>query len=121
MVPSRRLAALLTALCTAVVLSGCSTSVKKSENAPPTSAETAVGYELARLSEVKDDFPADFTPFPFKMATLDPVYVDQVGAVVSYGKPFTVDPPLCRALLKPVNGRVGADTNGSRFDGPNKQ
>ena len=108
-------------VCVGIALPGCSTSVKESENAPPTSADAAVGYELARLAEVKDDFPPDFTPSPFEVAKLDPAYVDQVGAVVSYGKPFTVDPQHCRALLKPVDGRIGADTNGSRVDGPNKQ
>jgi hypothetical protein len=108
-------------MCVGIALAGCSTSGKESENAPPTSADAPVGYELARLAEMKDDFPPDFTPSPFEVAKLDPAYVDQVGAVVSYGKPFTVDPQHCRALLKPVDGRIGADTNGSRVDGPNKQ
>jgi hypothetical protein len=114
-------ATVLLLVCVGIASAGCSTSAKESENAPPTSADAAAGYDLARLSEVKDDFPPDFPPSPFEVAKLDPAYVDQVGAVVSYGKPFTVDPQQCRALLKPVDGQVGADTNGSRVDGPNKQ
>jgi hypothetical protein len=108
-------------LVTAVVLSGCSSSTTGPAKTPTSSVEESAGYDLSRLAEVKDDFPPDFTPSPFEVAKLDPAYVDQVGAVVSYGKPFTVDPQQCRALLKPVDGRIGADTNGSRVDGPNKQ
>jgi hypothetical protein len=118
MVRTRRIAALLV---TAVVLSGCSSSTTGPAKTPTSSVEESAGYDLSRLAEVKDDFPPDFTPSPFEVAKLDPAYVDQVGAVVSYGKPFTVDPQQCRALLKPVDGRIGADTNGSRVDGPNKQ
>ncbi|MDT5240638.1 MAG: hypothetical protein QOD97_2836 [Mycobacterium sp.] len=118
MVRTRRIAALLG---TAVVLSGCSSSTTGPAKTPTSSVEESAGYDLSLLAEVKDDFPPDFTPSPFEVAKLDPAYVDQVGAVVSYGKPFTVDPQQCRALLKPVDGRIGADTNGSRVDGPNKQ
>jgi hypothetical protein len=118
MVRTRRIAALLG---TAVVLSGCSSSTTGLARTPTSSVEESAGYDLSRLAEVKDDFPPDFTPSPFEVAKLDPAYVDQVGAVVSYGKPFTVDPQQCRALLKPVDGRIGADTNGSRVDGPNNQ
>ncbi|MDT5107464.1 MAG: hypothetical protein QOI25_4977 [Mycobacterium sp.] len=121
MVALRGATVLLLLMCVGIASAGCSTSAKQSENAPPTSADAAAGYDLARLSEVKDDFPPDFTPSPFGAAKLDPAYVDLVGAVVSYGKPFTVDPQECRALLKPVDGQVGAVTNGSLFDGPNKQ
>jgi hypothetical protein len=121
MMALRRATVLPLLMCAGIALAGCSTSAKEPENAPPTSADTIAGYDLARLAEVEGDFPPGFTPSPFESAKLIPAYVDQVGDLVSYGRPFTVDPPLCRALLKPVGGQVGADTNGSRADGPNKQ
>jgi Domain of unknown function (DUF5642) len=120
MVLSRRLAALLTVLCAAVALSGCSAAKTEPESAP-TSAEAAAEYDLARLAVMHDDFPPGFIPFPFELRKLQPTYVDQVSAAVSYGRPFTVDPPQCKSLLKPVDGQAGADSNGSRADGPDKQ
>lgn len=118
---TRRIAESLAVLCTFVAVAGCAPSTTESENAPSPSADAPVDYDVARLAEVEGDFPPGFIPFPFRLGKQRPETVDQVSAVVSYGRPFLVDPPQCRPLLKLVDGRVGADTNGTRADGPNKQ
>lgn len=130
MVAPRHIAALLTVTCAGVALVSCSSSAE-SKYAAPTSTSTSTaastpsaipaGYDVSRLSQLMDAFPAGFNPVPSQPAKLAPEWVDGVGTIVSYGRPFTVDPAQCRALLNPVAGRAGADTMAIRADGPDKQ
>lgn len=77
--------------------------------------------DLAGLTQLEDDMPQGFVPYPSEVRKLQQIYVAGVGSVVSGGKPFTVAPPECQALLKPVQGEVGADTIGVRADGPQRR
>ena len=120
MVNVGRGAALLTAV---VVLAGCSTSTSGSatksaiSSAARTSVSAAPGFDVSRLDQLIGALPAGFVPVPLSA----PIKVNQqllptVGTVVSYGQAFTVDPPQCRPLLKPVDGQVGADSHHVRGD-----
>jgi hypothetical protein len=94
---------------------GCA---KSDDVATPTTTSTVAAgdYDLARLSELSDDFPPDFVPLNPEVQKVHPVYVAGVGAAVSGGKPFTTDPQQCSILLKPVNGVAGSDSIGIRAD-----
>jgi hypothetical protein len=107
-----RQTAVLLVLYTTVALAGCSPT----QSTESTSASDDI--DLARLAALEHDFPPDFIAHAGQVQQLEAQYVDQVGTTVSYGKSFTVDPPQCRALLKPVDGQVGADYVGVRGDGP---
>jgi hypothetical protein len=120
MVALRGRAVVAVVMCAAAVLAGCSSSPRTEATSTP-SPPSAAEYDLARLGDVENHLPAGFTAYPFEAAPLDPAFVGQVGAVVSYGKPFSVNPSQCHALLKPVDGQLTARTNGIRADGPDKQ
>ncbi|MDT5019104.1 MAG: hypothetical protein QOD39_5264 [Mycobacterium sp.] len=102
---------------TTVALVGCSGSKDEAEQTSTTTA-AAGQFDLSKLSELRDDFPPDFIPGKSEVVKLQHILVAGVGSVVSYGKPYTVDPPQCTDLLKPVAGVAGADTIGMRADGP---
>jgi hypothetical protein len=78
-------------------------------------------FDVARIAELKNDFPRGFVAVPTQPVNVQPQWVDSVGTVVSSGKRFTVDPPQCRALLKPVDGEIGADSMHIRGDGADEQ
>jgi hypothetical protein len=99
--------------CSTVALAGCAGT----ENQPKQTST----YDLSKLSELTDDMPPGFNPYPFEVRKLEPVLVPGVGTVVSYGKPFTVEPPECRVLLKSVDAQAGADTAGFRAGGQDKR
>ncbi|WP_319458341.1 DUF5642 family protein [Mycobacterium sp. RTGN4] len=104
--------AALLALTVTVALAGCS----------PSQTTSASGHaELARLVALEHDFPPDFSVQAGEVQQAHAQVVDQVGTTVSYGKSFSVDPPQCRALLKPVDGTLGANFIGLRGDGPDEQ
>jgi hypothetical protein len=105
-------------LCSTMALVGCSGSENKPEQ---TSTQAAEEFDLSRLSELEDDMPPGFIPNPSEVKKLQHVLVAGVGTVVSYGKPFTVEPPQCQVLLKPVDGQAGADMIGIRADGHEKR
>jgi hypothetical protein len=107
-----RPAAALLVLGVAVALAGC---------ASPRSPAPSGQADLARLAALEHDFPPGFTVRAGEVQEAQAQFVDQVGTTVSYGKSFTVDLPQCRALLKPVDGTVGADYLGVRGDGPDEQ
>jgi hypothetical protein len=111
--PIRQTAALL-ALSVTVALAGCSP-------AQSTSASPSGHADLARLAALEHDFPPGFSVHAGDVQQAQSQVVDQVGTTVSYGKSFRVDPPQCRALLKPVDGTVGANFLGLRGDGPDEQ
>ncbi|ODQ90074.1 hypothetical protein BHQ18_11535 [Mycolicibacterium flavescens] len=96
-----------------VPVAGCADSQPDSETATP-EAQT---FDLSKLSQLEDQMPEGFIPYPSEVTKLQHMYVDGVGSVVSNGKPFTVDPPGCAVLLYPVRGQAGADTTGVRADG----
>jgi hypothetical protein len=60
--------------------------------------------------------PPGFIPYPTEPRKLERALVAGLGTVVSYGKPFTVEPAECGVLLKPVDGQEGAGTAGFRAD-----
>jgi Domain of unknown function (DUF5642) len=99
-----------------VVLSGCSEAGSTAAETSPTT-QAVREYDLSRLSEIQGDFPPGFVPRPAEVRELKPVWRDGVGSVVSSGKPFTVEPPQCKDLLKPVSGEANAQTIGIRADG----
>jgi hypothetical protein len=140
MVSGRRVAAFLAVLCATAAPVGCSpsttesptsstsaTSATTSTKSEPTStyATSAAGLadlDLSQLTEVRDSFPPDFVPAPPSAPRkVQAEYAHLVGEMVSYGKPFTVDPPHCRALLAPVEAQAGADAMGVSAEGPDKQ
>jgi hypothetical protein len=106
-----QMAALL-ALTVTVALAGCS---------PAPSTSSPGHADLARLVALEHDFPPGFSVHAGEVQQAHAQVVDQVGTTVSYGKSFAVDPPQCRALLKPVDGTVGANFLGLRGDGPDEQ
>lgn len=131
---------LLTFASTVCALAGCSTSetgpdssVAASETSTArselTTAETTSAppvaparIDIERLAEIRGDFPPDFPPGPPREPTKEaPAYAHLVGDAVSFGKPFTVDPPQCRALLDPVDGQAGADRMLVGAQGPAEQ
>ena len=126
MAPSRRAAALLTVLWTTVALVACSTPESEPQADPssvPTSSVTASSdVDVARLAAIAGDFPTDFPPKPpFTPGKVDQEHAHLVGDTVSSGRPFTVDPPHCRALFKPIDAQGGADRLGVGAEGPGKQ
>lgn len=116
----RVIAACSLAICLTIALAGCS-STKDEPTPTPTSTQAKQEYDLSRLSEVEDDMPTGFIPFPAELRKLPHVLVAGVGDVVANGKQFTVDPPHCAVLLKPVDGETGADMIGFRADGLEKR
>jgi hypothetical protein len=84
----------------------------------PASHSGAGRVDFTRIATLQHDFPPGFSTHAFDVQQEEARFVDQVGTTVSYGKSFTVDPPQCHALLKPVDGKVGADYTGVRADGP---
>jgi hypothetical protein len=108
--------------CAGVALVSCASKTESRDpTLPSTSTTASAGYDVSRLSQLNGAFPPGFIPAPSEPGTLLPEWVDAVGTIVSYGRPFTVDPPHCRALFNPVVGQVGANTMGIRADGPGKQ
>lgn len=120
----RRGAALLVVLCSVVALVGCSTSETEPRSSPAQTAPASPpSYDVSRIAELQDAFPPGFIAAPGddQPIKVSPQLVGIVGTAVSYGSPFTVDPPRCRPLLKPVDARTGADTLHIRGDGPEKR
>ena len=136
----RRLLVWALAILSVVALASCSDS--QSESSPTAASETSTprselataeapthaapvapaGIDIARLAEVGESFPPDFAPGPPDVPSKQaPEYAHLVGDTVSWGRPFTVDPPQCRPLLAPVAGRAGADKMGVGAEGPGKQ
>jgi hypothetical protein len=109
--------------CTILVLVGCSSSPMETGNtpAPSTSVETVDRFDVSRIAGFENDFPPGFISGPTQPIKVQHQWVDSIGTVVSSGKPFTVDPPQCRALLKPVEGEAGADSMYIRGDNVDEQ
>jgi hypothetical protein len=104
----------------AAVLIGCSEGASTSADTSPTT-QALREYDLSRLSEIQGDFPPGFVPRPAEVRALKPVWRDGVGSAVSSGKPFTVEPPQCKDLLKPVSGEVNSQTIGIRAESADKR
>jgi hypothetical protein len=102
-----------------VVLTGC-TSTTATE--PTASLPASRDYDLFRIAKLDIALPPGFTPAPTPatVAMVQRRWADSVGAAVSYGSPFTVDPAECRPLLKQVDVYEGADSIGIRNDGPHR-
>lgn len=99
-----------------VLLAGCS-----SAEAPPDAQTThapSSSVNLAGLADLKDNFPPGFTPEMSGPSKVGSKWAYLVGDMVSSGKPFSVDPPSCRALLDPVDAGGDADKAGIGAGGP---
>jgi hypothetical protein len=107
----------LFAICSILALSGCAGSTPTPGQTSTSTSVQAETYNLARLSDLEDDMPPGFIPFPSEVRKLQHVLVAGVGSVVSNGKPYITVPSECSILLKPVNGEAGADSSGFRADG----
>ncbi|OBG19814.1 hypothetical protein A5765_01815 [Mycolicibacterium celeriflavum] len=120
MIRLERLAAWPLAICMTMVLAGCSGSDSAPESTSASTQATAE-FDLSKLSQLEDDMPPGFVPYPSEVRRLQQLYVAGVGSVVSNGKPFEADPPQCHVLLKPVDGQAGAESVGIRADGTEKR
>ena len=111
-----RAEAVLALLASVVVAStGCSPSTSEQPPSPasssPPPAAAARRVDLARLGSIADAFPPGHPANPlFGPGKVDELTGSAVGDLVSYGKALTVDPDSCRALLKPVEAKAGADS-----------
>ncbi|MGA5545582.1 DUF5642 family protein [Mycobacterium sp. NPDC051198] len=103
----------------AASLAGCSpTDTSTSGSSVETPSASTHPVDLARLADLKDDFPPGLTPKMSGQSKVDAKWAHLVGDTVSFGEPFTVDPPGCRALLKPVDAGSDADKAGIGAGGP---
>lgn len=108
--------ALVPAVMLTAALSACSSHA--ADGAAVTSPAPTPA-NLAALATLRDDFPAGLPPVePRGPEKVDPKWASGIGETVSYGKPFTVDPPQCRALLKPVEAQPEAERAGIGAGGP---
>src|SRR6478752_8656383 len=111
-----RAEAVLALLASVVVAStGCWPSTSEQPPSPasssPPPAAAARRVDLARLGSIADAFPPGHPANPlFGPGKVDEPTGSTVGDLVSYGKALTVDPDSCRALLKPVEAKAGADS-----------
>ncbi|MCG7608219.1 MULTISPECIES: DUF5642 family protein [Mycobacterium] len=100
-------------------LAGCSTSETLTSGSPAASPDASPPpVDLARLADLKDDFPPGLTPEPAAPTKVGSKWAYLVGDIVSSGKPFNVDPPACRSLLQPVTADGDADKAGIGAGGP---
>ncbi|MGV0716260.1 DUF5642 family protein [Mycolicibacterium sp. XJ662] len=84
--------------------------------------EPAADIDLSRLNEIRGDFPPGFEPEGLSVPERQTAQqAALVGDTMGYGRPFTVEPPHCRALLEPVRGQVGANKIGVGAEGPDRQ
>src|SRR4051794_15352057 len=105
-----------------VVMVGCAPTPTSSEPAT-TAPQVADGklFDLSRLSEFNRLLPSKFVTDSAHMTVTKPEFVGSVGELVAFSGPVTVDPPLCRSILKPVGGQANASSIGMRGDGPDNQ
>ncbi len=91
-----------------VALTGCGhsaeqgsdrTSAARSSEPSSTSPAPAAAYDIARVDNVKNDFPPGFTTESEPVKTLAQQDIDNSGVAAFTGA--QVDPPQCRALLIP--------------------
>jgi|KBSSwiStaDraftv2_1062776.scaffolds.fasta_scaffold385807_2 hypothetical protein len=106
---------LVVALCVGLALTSCGTDTEpakaQSTTSPMVTAAPAV-LDLSRLDKVADGFPAGYPAQPNPLPGVhqsDAQQAERTGDFISWGKPFTVEPESCRALLKPVIEHAGAD------------
>lgn len=103
----------------AASLAGCSSTETPTSGSPvETPNASSDPIDLARLADLKGDFPPGLTPKMSRPSKVDAKWAHLVGDTVSFGDPFTVDPPECRALLKPVEAGADADRAGIGAGGP---
>jgi len=92
-------------VCVGLVVAGCGTS-----GAPPEPQPTAAPDDLARLAEVQKDIPeADYLASFSEPKRLPERNTEILGAYVTFGKDFTIEPMRCGAVLKPVDVPPGAE------------
>ena len=96
-------------------------AVRQPKSALPPTPGVSNGGDLAHLSSLVDQFPPGFTAVPFQQRITSQGAVDSVGAVVPAGGRLTVDPPRCKVLLKPVEGRAGAQSIATSASGAGEQ
>lgn len=121
----RQIACLLAALGTSVAISACSDSTEQSPAATSQapSATTApaaaapAAYDIGRVDNVKNDFPAGFAPQAEPPKTLAQHDIESSG-ITAFTK-AQIDPPQCRSMVIPPNVEpsVGAQAAGVRGEG----
>ncbi|MEZ0366157.1 DUF5642 family protein [Mycobacterium sp. pUA109] len=124
---TRQAVSLLIAAGVSVTLAACgdaqestpaSSSTQPQPSSPAaTSAAPAVDYDIARVDNVKDDFPAGFNPQAEQAKTLSQADIDGSGINAFTGA--QVDPPQCRSLIIPpyAEPSVGSQAAGIRGEG----
>ena len=113
----------------ALVVGGCSTTnapVPERSTAPATSvkAEPAgpARFDVSPIAKLRESMPPGFIPAPPSgVIELSPELASDVGSVVSYGKPFSVEPAGCRPLLQQVTAGEGALSQRVRGDEAKKR
>ncbi|WP_160118025.1 DUF5642 family protein [Mycobacterium sp. MFM001] len=124
----RQTSCLLIALGASVAIPACShsaehpagTSSTQSQPPSPTNTPAAAapaGYDIARVDNVKNDFPAGFAPEAEQPKTLAQHDIDSSG-ITAFTK-AQIDPPQCRSMVIPPNVEpsVGAQAAGVRGEG----
>jgi hypothetical protein len=126
---TRQIPWLLTALAASVAIPACShpaehapagTSSAQSQPSSATNAPAAAApaaYDIARVDNVKDDFPSGFAPQAEPSKTLAQHDIDSSGITAFTGA--QIDPPQCRSMVIPPNVEpsVGAQAAGVRGEG----
>jgi hypothetical protein len=124
---TRRISCALTALGMGIALTACGQSEHGPAASPPAQQQSpsssgaapavASPYDIARVDNVKDDFPPGFKAVPHPTKTLDQQDIDHSG-VVAFTK-ATIDPPQCRSLIIPpyAEPTVGTHAAGTKADG----
>ncbi|BBY26009.1 DUF5642 family protein [Mycolicibacterium sediminis] len=115
----------------ALVMCGCATEDEPRDTGMGETRSSVVvttparpGLDLSRITEAMPALPSGFVRTekqPIVPLELADRFVDRVSTVVSYGRPFVVEPATCRPLLKPVDAAVGADTIRFRGDRGRKE
>ncbi len=126
----RRIAGPAAALGAAVVLAACGQPEAGKPAGPspapsraPASGQAApaasTGYDIARVGDVKGDFPAGFNPEARPAKTLSQQDIDGSGVAVFTKAP--VNPPQCRPLIIPPYAEPSVGTQAAGVQGQGDQ
>lgn len=109
----------------AALLAGCGQATEPSPSGAPSSAPSSVqhattapaSYDISRVDNVRDDFPAGFTVQAHPAKTLQQQDIDSSSLTAFTGA--QVDPPQCRPAVIPpyADPVVGTEAAGVRAEG----
>lgn len=80
-------------------------------------AKSAGGYDISRIAQLANQFPAGFSVTPIPRTTLTQEQADNFGDMVTK-LGIVIDPPQCEALMKSVRLIGGSQLQGLRGSGP---